>query len=351
MIKLNAMKNIQIWFLMLLLAFISCKKEKENGPAAQAINSEIALGMTGRFIIDMEIDKNSQFYFVTTKGFSVPEPGTPDPTRFYFLRKMSESGQFEILDSNFVHVNKITFDKNNNLWGINLHGLFLRKNNTCDTIIKLDFDNGEGIFQCIAVDEDNNVWAGSSEGLYKIDELQNITKYTIENSILTSNYIEDIHVDENNNIWFSLFGTNDLVEIKGNSWMIYSSPGLVSQTIWSIEADKNANLWIGKGWSDQSETLVRFNGAIWETVNPKNETDKMVLGTARHLISDRNRLYVVVESNSDHSNQLLTFDGVNWNKIQGLPEPTMNLVGLKIDYQRHYLWIVTLNSGIYKLKI
>ena len=354
MIKLKVMKNIQIWILLLMLALLSCKKEKEIEQDTQAIKSEIDLGMPGYVIQDMEIDNNNQFYFVTWDPM-VEQPGSEFSFRYYLSRKMTEKSEFEILDSNFVHVDKIIFDKNNNLWAFNYHVLFLRKNNLCDTIIKLDFDRGEGIFQCIDVDKDNNVWVGTSDGLYKIDELLNITKYTTENSNLTSNYIEVIHVDEGNNIWLSVVSTNDIVKITGNTWMVNYSPGSVHQTIWSITTDKNANLWIGKGWSDESETLVRFNGAIWETINPRNEMDVDVLGTVRHLISDGNRIYVVIEPNEQRfSNQLLTFDGINWNKIYGLPESTPthgSIMDLTVDQDRHTLWIRLNNQGIYKLRI
>ena len=338
----------------LIAVSISCRKVQEYLSDTQAIKSDLNLGMPGTAIQDMDIDNNNQFYFVTWKSdFAVENPTTSIPLRYYLSRKISENSRFEILDSNFVHVDKILFDRNNNLWSINYHGLFLRKNGKCEPIINLDFDKGEGIFTCLAVDRNNNIWAGGMQtGLYKIDEHLNITKYTVENSKLASKSMESILVDESNTVWIALYGTNSVLKISGNNWTNYDSPGQISQTIWSLVSDKDGNLWIGKGWADLTESLVRFNGNIWETINPRNEMNEMVPGVVRQLYSDKNRIYAVVESNeAPFSAQLLTFDGANWNKIYGLPylSNMKSIADLKIDFTRRVVWISISNEGIYKL--
>lgn len=219
------MKSINTWILIIIVASISCKKETEteSEPDTQAIKSDLDTGMPGNAIQDMEIDNNNNFYFVTWKSdFTVEHTSVSIPLRYYLSRKITEKSKFEILDSNFVHIDKMIFDRNNNLWAINYQGLFLRKNNTCDTIIKLNFDKGEGIFNSLAVDRDNNIWAGGLQtGLYKIDKYLNITKYSTENSDLKSNSMESIHIDDRNTIWIALCAPNSVLKIAGNNWVGY----------------------------------------------------------------------------------------------------------------------------------
>ncbi|MHB8132210.1 MAG: hypothetical protein ACYDEX_24905 [Mobilitalea sp.] len=332
-----------------MAAAISCEKEIQNGPDIQAEKSYIDEGMPGVEIQDMEIDNNDLFYFVTYKlYYTLGATVERWRRRNYLSRKTDEIGEFEILDSNFVQVDKIIFDKDNNLWGLNRSGLYLRKNNTCDTIIDLGYSAS---FIFLVVDGYNNKWVGGwNTGLYKIDPSLNITKYTTENSDLTSNSMENIHIDESNNIWIASTAMPYKVQkIAGNDWTVFDSPGTKDQAIWSLATDKNANLWIGKGYPYNNETLVRFNGNVWETINPENDKGELVTGIVSQLVSDTNRLYVVVKSNTS---RLLTFDGDDWNEISGFPDPgySLSLPGLTIDNHRQVLWI-RVDTGIYKLDL
>jgi ligand-binding sensor domain-containing protein len=334
---------------------ISCMKEEDNELNPQAVKSGLDMGMPGYAIQDMEIDNNNYFYFVTWKSdYSVEHSETSFPLRYYLSRKKTEKSKFEILDSNFVHIDQMIFDKNNNLWAINYHGLFLRNNNKCDTIIKLNFDTGEGIFTCIAADRDNNIWVGGLQtGLYKIDKLLHITKYTTANSNLTSNSMTSIHIDESNTKWIALWGQSGVLKITGNNWMFYntSNSNITYQNIWCLVTDKVKNLWIGTGWDNESESLMRFDGTTWATEMPQNDKKEIIKGTVRQLISDKNRIYIDIESNEKpFLNQLLTFDGVDWNKIYGFPDGEY-IKDLKIDTYRHAVWITISDQGIYKLKL
>jgi ligand-binding sensor domain-containing protein len=349
------MKTIKFWFFIMLVSSISCTEEDENELNTQAVKSVLDAGMPGYAIQDMEIDHNNHCYFVTWKSDNTVEhTETSFPLRYYLSRKTTEKGKFEILDSNFVHIDQMVFDNNNNLWAINYHGLFLRKNNACDTIIKLNSDSGEGIFNCIAVDRDNNVWAGGLQtGLYKVDKYLHISKYTTANSNLTSNSMTSIHIDESNNKWIALWSQAGVLKITGNNWMVYnmSNSNITYQNIWCLVTDKVKNLWIGAGWDDENESLMRFDGTTWETKMPQNDKNEILKGTVRQLISDKNRIYVVIESHEKpYLHQLLTFDGVTWNKIYGLSD-TNFITDLKIDTYRHAVWISIANEGIYKLNL
>ena len=340
------MKTIKFCILFMIIATISCQKEKENDTNNQAVKSDLYQTSQMGSITDMEINNNNQFYFAASSYLG---------GNSYLYRKMTENSDLEVIDNNFVETGNMIFDKDNNIWAITSAGLILRKNNKCDTIIKLDYNKGEGSFNSIAVDKDNNVWVGGwLTGLYKIDALLNITKYTSENSDLKSNNIERIYIDESNTIWISLDNPlliNQVLKITGNNWKTYDPINTKYNSIWSFVVDKNENLWIGTQWDDLNESLIKFDGTNWETVIPMNDKKEVIQGTVSLLFSDSNRIYVVILSTKEpYSEQLLTFDGVNWNKIYGLPESDFFIWDLKTDVNKQTLWIRTSN-GMYKLKI
>lgn len=336
------MKIIKFCILIMIVAIISCKKEKENESNTQAVKSDLYQTSQTGSILDMEIDNNNYFYFAARSYIG---------GSCFLYRKMTENSEFEVIDNNFVETGNMVFDKDNNLWAIISNGLILRKNNKCDTIIKLDYNKGEGSFNSLSVDKDNNVWVGGwLTGLYKIDALLNITKYTTENSDLKSNNIERMYIDESNTIWIYLSG-NGVLKITGNNWKTHDPINTKYHSIWSFVVDKNENLWVGTQWNDLNESLIKFDGTNWETVSPMNDKKEVIKGTVSHLFSDSNRIYVVILSAEEpYSEQLLTFDGVNWNKIYGLPESDFYIWDLKTDANKQTLWIRT-SEGIYKLKI
>lgn len=330
----------------MFVAAISCKKEKESESNMQAVKSDLYQPAPASTILDMEIDNNNHFYFAVR--------GLYDGNS-YLYRKMTENSEFEVIDNNFVETGNMIFDKNNNLWAITSYGLILRKNNKCDTIIKLDYYKGEGSFSCIAVDKNNNVWVGGwLTGLYKIDKFLNITKYNTENSDLKSNNIQRMYIDESNAVWISLDSpnsANEILEITGKEWRAFGPNNTKYNSIWSLVVDKNDNLWVGTYWNYSNESLIKFDGTSWEPVTPMNDKKEVIKGTVSYLFSDSNRIYVVIQSKEEpFSEQLLTFDGANWNKIYGLPESDVFIGELKTDTYKQTVWIRT-SEGIYKLKL
>jgi len=337
---------------IIIIASISC--EKENEPNKQ---SDLSAEMPGKHIQDMEIDYNNDFYFVTSEidtSIDIPLFSSYLPSRFYLSKKISESEEFEILDNDFIKVDEILFDRNNNLWARNAKEVFLRNGQTNQKIIELS--NDDGLFRFIAVDNENNIWTGGLQtGLYKIDNQMNIIKYNTENSDLPTNSMTNIHIDKNNNIWIALWNNKGVLKITKDNWIVYNSnnSNITSQNIWCLVTDKNDNLWIGTGHDNENQSLMRFDGQNWETMNPQNDKNEIIKGTVRQLYSDTNRIYVVsvqVDNMAFSSNELLTFDGINWDKVHDIPEDD-GIADLKIDYFRQIVWIRTLNQGIFKIPI
>ena len=338
-------------FIALFVAISGCNKEEIKDKVDNFILEE----MPGTNLNDMALDNNHVFYFVTSeidKEVEIPIWSSSIPFRYYLSRKTKETGNFEIINDRFVS-GKLCFDKKNNLWVWNLQTIYKIDGSSHNKILELS----AGLFQSIAVDNDNNIWAGGLQtGLYKIDSHLNITHYDVNNSMLPSTIIDAIHIDKNNTVWVGFWG--GVLKISNGQWTVYDN--FTSQRIWCMVSDKNGHLWAGTGFfNEANQSLIRFDGTQWETINPRNDKNEFVKGTVRYLQSDGHKIYVVSEHVDVYpngngaifaSNELLTFDGVKWDKVCEIPEDD-GIAGLVLDNFRKVVYVRTLNKGIFTIPI
>ena len=327
-----------------MTGYTSCNKEGKE------TSQTLFFGLPGTSIADMAIDNNNMFYFVTEETDKEAEwdPLSSNiPFRYYLSRKADETGNFEVLDDRYPG-GKLCFDKNNHLWIYNYKAIYKFDGKSYNKILELCDNDYNKYIEFIAVDNDNNIWAGGVQtGLYKIDDHLNVTHYHVNNSKLPTNNVNVIHIDKNNDIWIVLY--NQILKISNDQWVVYDN--ITSQAIWCLVTDKNGHLWIGTGWDNENQSLMRFDGTQWETVNPRNDKNELVKGTVRHLQSDGHKIYVVsvqVKDMTFNSNELLTFDGVKWDKIYKIPEDN-GINDLIVDDYRQAVWVRTLNKGIFKI--
>jgi len=341
---------LRILVVIALIGFVSCNKiEMEVGTSITCLD-----GLPGSSLYNMAIDNNHEFYFISggvdkEECAKMPSWSSYIPFRYHLSRKSTETGSYEVLDDRFVG-GKMCFDKNNQLWVYDYQTVYLYKDGKCNKIIELP-SNG-GLFQFLAVDDDNTIWAGGLQtGLYKIDKQLNVIHYAKDNDNLPSTILDNIHVDQQNNVWVA--GWGGVLKITNDKWTVYNSlnTGFAFQRIWSLVTDKNGHLWAGEGWDNENQCLNRFNGSVWETINPRNEKNEVVKGTVRILQSDGKKIYVVTEQSKNsafYSNQLLTFDGSKWNRVSGIPEDD-NISQLIVDNYRQVVWVVMLNKGVIEI--
>jgi len=360
--------NIFIFRTLVLIAwigFVSCNKaEMEvdtstvSYPDSTFIigqpGSSFVAELAGASLYNMAIDNDHVFYFVTCEVDKEEHAKTPlwsssIPVRYYLSRKSTETGSYEVLNDRFVS-GKLCFDKQNQLWVYDYQTVCLYKDGKLNKIIELP-SNG-GMFQFLDVDKDNNIWAGGLQtGLYKVDKQLKVTHYASDDSKLPSAILDNIHVDKQNNVWVAGWGS--VLKIANDKWTVYNSltTGFTYQRIWSLVTDKNGYLWTGEGWDNENQSLNRFNGSVWETINPRNEKNEVVKGTVRILQSDGNKIYVVsvqVRNSAFYSNQLLTFDGIKWNRVSEIPEND-GISQLIVDDYRKVVWVVMLNKGVFQI--
>lgn len=351
--------NFALAIIALFVAIIGCDKQEGMNEVDYSLHDEMSgtnlndmfldnnhVFCFGTNLNDMVLDNNHVFYFVTSevdREEKMPIWSSYIPFRYYLSSKTTETGNFEIINDRFVN-GKLCFDKKNNLWCYDFSTVYQVEGSSYNKILELPAN--KGIFQFIAADNDNNIWAGGLQtGLYKIDSHLKITHY----DMLPSTIIDAIHIDKNNTVWVGFWG--GVLKISNDQWTVYDN--FTTQRIWCMVTDKNGNLWAGSGWTDENQTLMRFDGTRWETVNPRNEKNEIVKGTVRHLQSDGRKIYVVVEQVKNlafHSNELLTFDGAKWNRVHEIPEDD-GIADLVVDDYRNVVYVRTLNRGIFKIPI
>jgi ligand-binding sensor domain-containing protein len=343
------MKISKPFVLLFLISFLtSCDNENFNDQL------KISDKMPGKHIMEMEIDNEKDFYFVTSEiDTSVKfQPWSSSiPSKSYLSKRESETSDFEILDGNFVSADEIIFDKNNNLWARNGKTIFRRVGQISKKILELSSD--DGLFNFFAVDKNNNIWAGGyTHGLYKIDSNLNVELFTPENSSLPKSSMTNIHIDSKNNIWIAM-DEKGVLKISGNNWVWYNptNSNVTSQRIWCLTTDVNNNLWIGTGFDNLPVSLMKFDGENWQTVKPQYDENNVLKGAVRKLFSSGDKLYVIAEQTNNmafYKNQLLTFDGYSWTRNKQLPEDD-GITDMVFDDFRGAVWVRTLNKGIYKL--
>lgn len=343
------MKTLKPLFLLILILFLtSCKKEKLID------QFKISDTMPGKHIMEMGIDNNNEFFFVTSEidtSIEVPLWASYIPSKSYLSKRESETSDFEILDDKFIFVDEIIFDQNNNLWARNGKTIFIREGKIIKKILELTEEDGS--FNFFAVDKNNNIWAGGyTHGLYKIDSNLNVILFTHENSSLPKSSMTNIHIDSKNNIWIAM-NDNGILKISDKNWVWYNptNSAVTSQRIWCLTTDKNDNLWIGTGFDNLPISLMKFDGQNWETIKPRGDKNDVVAGAIRKLYSDGDKLYVITEQTKNmafYKNQLLTFDGNTWTKNKQLPEDD-GIADIILDDFRDAVWVRTLNKGVFKL--
>ncbi|MBC8422412.1 MAG: S8 family serine peptidase, partial [Chloroflexi bacterium] len=119
----------------------------------------------------------------------------------------------------------------------------------------------------LAIDADGNVWIGTTPhwdgsqevggGLAKFDGMS-WTVYDTSNSDLPSNWIHDLVIDANGNVWIGTF--EGLAKFDGMNWTVYDSSN--SPLSSNIVAYLNIDL-EGSVWGISTQSIVRFDGALW----------------------------------------------------------------------------------------
>ncbi|PKP23004.1 MAG: hypothetical protein CVU05_01510 [Bacteroidetes bacterium HGW-Bacteroidetes-21] len=123
----------------------------------------------------------------------------------------------------------------------------------------------------VVVDQDNNKWFGTANGVARFSETEVWTVFTTTDGVI-SNYISAIAVDKMNNVWV---GSDDGVsKFDGTDWTSYTTAdGLVDNAVIYIHGDPNGGVWfatytgVSRLYNSTWTTFTSVNGLPTDAVN------------------------------------------------------------------------------------
>lgn len=166
-----------------------------------------------------------------------------------------KSGRYKLRyksdDSHSVESYNVIPPKDSTFWGTQIFSIsddefvnlndFLTKS---ESRIYLDNNNIKVVF----VDSKNNIWAGTGNGLAKIDSnliVKNYLNIVGNSNSLSNNSITDINEDLNGNVWVTTTGGLNKLDISNDSFtVLLEKDGLPSSILSSIEIDEDGDLWV-----------------------------------------------------------------------------------------------------------
>ncbi|MBI3125963.1 MAG: PEGA domain-containing protein [Ignavibacteriales bacterium] len=163
----------------------------------------------------------------------------------------------------------------------------------------------------IAIDNNNYAWIGSSDGLSKFDG-RNWKVYTSNNSVLRSNVITVLKKDKQNRIWV---GTYDGIYLIENNIMSDVSFNLQNQSVVDIAESSNGTIWTALNGG-----VAKLNGNSWQLFTNSNSG-----------LKDNSPLCIEIDNldkvwiGSRHYG-ISILDNNNWSYI---PTSSMNIPGIE----------------------
>ena len=215
-------------------------------------------------------EKNSKLWLATTRGLSLIDLATFDPNNPKFTVFHHNPNDSNSINMDFIK--DLALDKNNNLWGATFgHGIFrieiLNDSKIKVTQYKNDKQNPNSlrndVTQCIRVDNKNNIWIGTQEGLTRLEfedanysspEFTNYYKIANKKNTLSHNSVYDILIDKQERLWIGTRNGLNLFLGENNfeSWTEQNQ--FPNAIVYSIQDDLSNNLWLGT-----NDGMVKFN--------------------------------------------------------------------------------------------
>lgn len=242
-------------------------------------------------------------------------------------------------------VSTLCMDHNNRLWvgganeldviTINNEGGQL--NNDIIHVNKL-FDFELNDLRCVFEDNKDNIWLGTNEGVYVIDEDFKLIKHlTVEDGI-SDNHIISICQDVNDIIWLASYKNGiSKIDIHQQDYIIqpfYKTDGLCSNNFWTAFASKNGSVYFG---SNDAGISV-WNGQNFKTLNGDDGLLNLRAGTITEDINGN--IWV-----GSIGGGIFKYDGINFVQFNSKNGLSSNNPYLVIADNYGKIWVGT-NSGL-----
>ncbi|NVO03870.1 MAG: T9SS type A sorting domain-containing protein [Bacteroidetes bacterium] len=202
----------------------------------------VADGLIDNAIVYIAIDSDSSVWFATSIGAS----------RY----KNSVWTDYTTVDGlptdvlTYIGVDNATGDK---WFATQMQGVSMFDNSifTNYNVLTMDSLLDNNVF-AVAADQDGQKWIGTWYGITLLDNANNWVENIRFTDGLYNDYVRDIKVDANNNIWVGMFADYNLdggiSGFDGTNWYSYSiGEGLVDKQVIRLAIDKTNNVWIATG--------------------------------------------------------------------------------------------------------
>lgn len=226
----------------------------------------------------------------------------------------------------FYEITSITADISGNIWAGRRYGGLLKFDGNIWTEVPVSI----GGINCLKLDNQNNLWIGTSGGLAKFDGLQ-WTYYQTSNSGLPNNRVASIEIDSDGRKWI---GTQQggLAVFNDTTWIVYNATNsaLLSNYITSIAFDLDGKVWAGT----YGGGLAEFDGDNWVIYHTGNSILPVNEISAIAIDSDNNKWISCNNEEYYYSNGgVVKFDGNQWTLFDSdnSPMPTNTVTSIAID--------------------
>jgi ligand-binding sensor domain-containing protein len=242
-------------------------------------------------------------------------------------------------------ISTLYIDHNNRLWAggssqldvvvINNEGHQLN-NEIINVDKQLDFELNN--LRCVFEDNKNNMWLGTNDGVYIIDEKFKLIKHlTIKNG-LSNNNIISICQDINGFIWLaSLQNGISKIDIRKKDYRIqafFKTDGLCSNNFWTAFASKKGPVYFG---SNDAGISV-WNGKDFKTLNSDNGLLNLRAGTITEDVNGNIWIGSI-------GGGIFKYDGINFTQFNSKNGLSSNNPYLVIADNYGKIWVGT-NSGL-----
>lgn len=242
------------------------------------------------------------------------------------------------------------------LLGTQFNGLLsIEPNGKTSSVIS----NGE--IQCIYEDKHKRIWVGTvSDGLYCIDNQQNITSYRHEEKnfhSLSNNFVRCICQDDLGYLWIGTFDglnrlypdTKEFVHFRYSATNNYS---IGASSVWCITKDNQGSLWIGTyfGGVDFIHPELTFE----QYYHPTGEENEISGAIVSNVVEDsKGNLWICTDGAGlnffDKKTKYFTHYKREEGNVHSLGSNTLK--ALYLDEKSGYLWIGSHLGGLSRMDL